>query len=109
MSNVRATIRGREAIGATSSFDSPVDSSRVGQTEFVPSYQSWDLTVALETALSERTRLRPYFAINNIGNFIPRGLQYGDGTAVMNAADNPNNVLFREPGRTFKGGVRFRF
>lgn len=109
MSNLRATIRGREALANTASFDEPVDSSRLGQTEFVPAYQSWDLTVALETALSERTRLRPYFAINNIGNFIPRGLEYGDGAAVMNAADDPNSVLFREPGRTFKGGVRFRF
>ncbi len=107
--NLRSTIRGREALSSTSGFDRPSDLDRIGQTEYVPGYQSWDFLLTAEAPLGERARIRPYFGINNIGDFVPRGFQYGDGTAVMNGADDPNAVLFREPGRTFKGGVRFRF
>ena len=107
--NLRSTIRGREALSSTSRFDGPSDPSRIGQTEYVPSYHSWDFLLAAEAPLSDQVRIRPYFAINNIGDFIPRGFQYSDGSVVMNRSDAPNAVLFREPGRTFKGGIKIRF
>lgn len=107
--NLRSTIRGREALSSTSRFDRPVDQNRLGQTEFIPAYSSWDFLMAAEAPLGERVRIRPYFAVNNMGDFVPRGFEYADGVTVMNQADDPNGVLFREPGRTIKGGVRFRF
>lgn len=107
--NLRSTIRGREGLSTTSRFDRPSDTSRIGQTEYVPSYQSWDFLLAAEAPWGERVRIRPYFGINNLADFVPRGFQYQDGSAVMNGSDDPNGVLFREPGRTIKGGVKLRF
>ena len=107
--NLRATIRGREALGTTSSFDEPADAGRIGQVEYVPTYHTWDFQLSAEAPLSEKVRLRPYLAVNNIADFIPRGYEYADGALVVHTGDNASTALFREPGRTIKAGLTLRF
>jgi outer membrane receptor protein involved in Fe transport len=107
--NVRSTMRGREPLGTTSRFDRPADLSRGGQIEYVRAYDTWDWLISLQIPLGERVRIRPYFAINNLANYIPMGLEYDDGGSVDNRGDTPTSVVFREPGRTYRGGISFRF
>lgn len=41
--NLRGLIRGREPLASTTSFDRSADPARVGQTQFVPAYRTWDV------------------------------------------------------------------
>lgn len=108
--NVRGLLRGREPLQTTSSFSRPTDPARVNQIEFVPAYQTWDFYAAADLPVSEgRFTLQPFFEINNLANFIPRGLEYAGGARVVNTGADPTLPVFREPGRVFQGGFRIRF
>lgn len=108
--NLRGLLRGREALQTTTTASRPTDPTRVSQIEFVPAYQTWDFYLAGELPVSEgRFTLQPFFEINNLANFLPRGLQYADGTRVTNTGTDPTLPVFREPGRVFQGGFRLRF
>jgi outer membrane receptor for ferrienterochelin and colicins len=108
--NLRGLMRGREPLQTTTTASRPIDSSRVGQVEFVPAYQTWDFYSAVEFPVSEgRFTLQPFFEINNMGDFLGRGFVYADGTRVANQATDPTLPVFRDPGRVFQGGFRLRF
>ena len=107
--NLRGVLRGREALAETSAFNQPSDPSRIGQVEFVPAYQIWNVYVSLAFPVSERTIVEPFIAINNITDFLSSGLEYSDGSQVNNGGGNPTAPVFREPGRTIRGGFRVRF
>jgi outer membrane receptor for ferrienterochelin and colicins len=108
--NVRGLLRGREALQTTTSASRPTDPARVNQIEFVPAYRTWDFYVTADLPVSEgRFTLQPFFEINNLANYIPRGLEYADGARVTNTGTDPTLPVFREPGRVFQGGFRLRF
>ncbi|MCI0387688.1 MAG: TonB-dependent receptor [Acidobacteria bacterium] len=108
--NFRGLVRGREPLSTTTTFSRPTDPARVGQIEFVPAYQTWDFYASADLPVSEgRFTLQPFFEINNLANFMPRGLEYADGARVVNTGTDPTLPVFREPGRVFQGGFRVRF
>lgn len=99
---LRRVLRSRPA--------TPSDPLRVGQVQFVPAFQTWDLLVGLTVPVwGERFQWEPFGAINNLANFTPFGQQYADGSEVVHSGTNPTLAAFREPGRTWKAGFILRF
>jgi hypothetical protein len=99
-----------EAVLSMTTFSRPTNPARVNQIEFVPAYQTYDFYASGDVPVSEgRLTLQPFFEINNLANFIPRGLEYADGARVVNTGTDPTLPVFREPGRVFQGGFRIRF
>jgi outer membrane receptor for ferrienterochelin and colicins len=108
--NIRGTIRGREAFGTTRAFNAPSDPSRIGQTQFIPAFATWDWLAGFTVPVyGERASVEPFVSVNNLGGFIPRGQEYADGAVVAHSGSDPTLPVFREPGRTWKAGFIFRF
>ncbi|MBK9165955.1 MAG: TonB-dependent receptor [Bryobacterales bacterium] len=108
--NVRGIIRGREAFATTTALNAPGDPSRVGQTQFIPAFATWDWLAGFTVPLSgEGASLEPFVSVNNLGGFIPRGQEYADGAVVSHSSSDPTLPVFREPGRTWKAGFILRF
>lgn len=108
--NVRGTIRGREAFGSTTAANAPSDLSRIGQTQFVPAFATWSWLAGFTVPVyEERASLEPFVSVNNLAGYIPRGQEYADGTVVSHLGSDPTLPVFREPGRTWKAGFVLRF
>lgn len=108
--NIRGTIRGREAFATTTAANAPADPSRVGETQFIPAFHTWDWLAGFTVPLKdERASFEPFVAVNNLANYIPRGQEYADGTVVNHLGSNPTLPVIREPGRTWKAGFNIRF
>jgi outer membrane receptor for ferrienterochelin and colicins len=108
--NLRGLLRGREPISTTLASDLPSDPARIGQTQFVPAYRTWDLVIGAVAPFREgEVRFEPFVSVNNLGDYMPRGYEYGDGVTVSHNTASPTLLVFREPGRTWKAGVRFHF